>query len=53
VTTLKLLFEGLREEEGVSEELRSRGEKFRAHLERYYSWDFSFSEEDDPVVVQT
>ena len=51
VTTLKLLFEGLREEEGVSAELRSRGEKFRLHLEKYYSWDFTYNEEDDPVVV--
>jgi len=52
VTTLKLLFEGLREEEGVSGELRSRGDKFRAHLEKYYSWDFSYCEDDDPVVVE-
>ena len=53
VTTLKSLFEGLREDDGVNSELRSRGEKFRAHLEKYYSWDFSYCEEDDPVIVET
>ena len=52
-TTLKLFFEALREEHAeLDVELCARGEKFKQHLEKYFSWDFSVDEDDDPVVVE-
>lgn len=52
VSALTALFEGLRGNEGVEKELRVRGDKFRVHLEKYYSWDFEENDEDAPVVVE-
>jgi len=51
-TTLKVFFENLVEEEGLDEELVSRGKKFQNHLTKYFSWDFSYDEDDAPVVVE-
>lgn len=51
-TTLKIFFENLVEEDGLDGELVSRGAKFQNHLTKYFSWDFSYDEEDAPVVVE-
>lgn len=51
-TTLKVFFENLVEEEGLDAELVNRGNKFQNHLTKYFSWDFSYDEDDAPMVVE-
>ena len=51
-----IVLEGGEKEEGekgeIDKELSGRAEKFMCHLEKYYSWDFSCGNEDDPVIVE-